>query len=342
MAWVAVMAVLVNRSYLQASSSLATDLARYGSAAVWRGVYYRGEKIGFTVSQTVPTDDGFELEEDGRLQMSLLGATTAATIQTTAHVDKSFALQRVRVLARSRHRPDRGARHGRRPPPDARRQDAERHAQRGARSRGAAGALAEPLAPPRQRRPGRRRQASVDDLRSRDAAQLDGQRRGRPARARARRRRRADSGVPRRDGVRRPAHLVVGHRHRRGRARGEPARADHRARVGRQRAGDGGVAADAGGPAAGRGGRAAHADADRRAARRAADADPPRRRRSVVARSRRRRAAPERRRPRAARSAGARRRAAPIPTSRATSRRSRSSRATRRRSSPRPRRRWTA
>ena len=91
-AWVAVMAILINRSYLQASTSLATDLARYGSAAVWRGVYYRGEKIGFTVSQTVPQDDGFELEEDGRLQMSLLGATTAATIRTTAHVDKNFTL----------------------------------------------------------------------------------------------------------------------------------------------------------------------------------------------------------------------------------------------------------
>jgi hypothetical protein len=44
------MALLVNRSYLQASTgNLATDLARYGAAAAWRGVYYRGEKIGFTV-----------------------------------------------------------------------------------------------------------------------------------------------------------------------------------------------------------------------------------------------------------------------------------------------------
>src|SRR4051812_28964988 len=93
LAWAAVMAVLINRSYLQASSSLATDLARYGSAATWRGVYYRGEKIGFTVSQTVPTDEGFDLQEDGRLQMSLLGATTAATLRTTAHVDRAFALR---------------------------------------------------------------------------------------------------------------------------------------------------------------------------------------------------------------------------------------------------------
>ena len=45
--------------------NLATDLARYGPTAPWRGVYYRGEKIGFTVSQTVRTDDGFELQEDG-------------------------------------------------------------------------------------------------------------------------------------------------------------------------------------------------------------------------------------------------------------------------------------
>ena len=88
------MAALVNRSYLQASSTkLATDLARYGSAAVWRGVYYRGEKIGFSVGQTVPNDEGFQIEEDGRLQMSLLGATTAATIHTSAQVDAEFALQ---------------------------------------------------------------------------------------------------------------------------------------------------------------------------------------------------------------------------------------------------------
>jgi hypothetical protein len=93
LAWIGVMILLVNRSYLHASTNLATDLARYGSAATWRGVYYRGEKIGFTVSQTVPRGEGFDLEEDGRLQMALLGATTAATIRTTAHVDRNFTLR---------------------------------------------------------------------------------------------------------------------------------------------------------------------------------------------------------------------------------------------------------
>jgi transglutaminase-like putative cysteine protease len=93
-AWIVTMGVLINRTYLQATSvNLATDLARYGSAAQWRGVYYRGEKIGFTVSQVQARDDGFELQEDGRLQFSLLGAVTPAILRTTARVDRSFNLQ---------------------------------------------------------------------------------------------------------------------------------------------------------------------------------------------------------------------------------------------------------
>jgi transglutaminase-like putative cysteine protease len=98
-AWAAVMTTLVNRSYLHASANLATDLARYGSSAQWRGVYYHGEKLGFTVSQTIPIDDddpanaGFELQEDAELQMSLLGATTPAKIRTTARVNRAFELQ---------------------------------------------------------------------------------------------------------------------------------------------------------------------------------------------------------------------------------------------------------
>ena len=94
LAWIVSMGVLVNRAYLQASPvNLATDLARYGSAAQWRGVYYRGEKIGFTVSQVQAVDDGFELQEDGRLQFTLLGAVTPAILRTTARVDRAFNLK---------------------------------------------------------------------------------------------------------------------------------------------------------------------------------------------------------------------------------------------------------
>ena len=93
LAWIVTMGLLLTRAYAQARSmNLATDLARYGTTAEWRGVYYRGEKIGFSVSQTTPKGDGFELEEDARLQMSLLGATTPATVKTTATLDANFAL----------------------------------------------------------------------------------------------------------------------------------------------------------------------------------------------------------------------------------------------------------
>ena len=92
--WAGTMAVLVKRTYLEASSvNLATDLARYGSNAQWRGIYYKGEKIGFSVGQVDPTDDGFELQEDGRLQMTLFGAVAPVRIRTTARVDRAFVLQ---------------------------------------------------------------------------------------------------------------------------------------------------------------------------------------------------------------------------------------------------------
>ena len=94
LAWSVTMGVLLARTFVQARSmNLATDLARYGTAAEWRGVYYRGEKVGFTVSQTTPAGDGFQVQEDARLQMSLLGATSAAAIRTTAQVDRAFQVQ---------------------------------------------------------------------------------------------------------------------------------------------------------------------------------------------------------------------------------------------------------
>ena len=93
-AWVGCMGLVVNRGYLQASPGfLSENLARYGPTAVWHGVYYRGEKIGFTVRQTTRTEEGFELVEEGQLQMSLLGATTAAAMRTSARVDANFELK---------------------------------------------------------------------------------------------------------------------------------------------------------------------------------------------------------------------------------------------------------
>jgi len=93
-AWLVQMAVLVQRSYASAPVSLAADLSRYGSSAQWKGVYYRGDKIGFSVGQTTPIDDGYELREDGQLQMTLLGSPAAVRLRSLAVVDRAFALRR--------------------------------------------------------------------------------------------------------------------------------------------------------------------------------------------------------------------------------------------------------
>ena len=93
-AWVAQMGVLARRAWSSSGVALAADLAHYGSSAQWRGIYYRGDKIGFSVGQTTPTDSGYEMREDGRLQMTLLGSSASVRLTSRATVDRAFALQR--------------------------------------------------------------------------------------------------------------------------------------------------------------------------------------------------------------------------------------------------------
>jgi hypothetical protein len=71
---------------------LATDLARYGSNAEWRGVYYRGDKIGFTVSQTFRPATGSSCRRtDGcRCRCS---AHDRAAHSHIARVDSNFGLR---------------------------------------------------------------------------------------------------------------------------------------------------------------------------------------------------------------------------------------------------------
>jgi hypothetical protein len=91
--WALTMGALINQSYFRPSAVLAADLAKYGSAAQWRGVYYRGTKVGFTVSQATADDAGYVLQEDGQLEMTLLGASSIARLHTTARVDRAFSLR---------------------------------------------------------------------------------------------------------------------------------------------------------------------------------------------------------------------------------------------------------
>jgi hypothetical protein len=93
-AWLVQMAVLVRSVTLEMrSGSLATDLDRYGSSAQWKGIYLRGEKIGFSVTQTVPLEDGYEIQEDGRLRMAVLGMSTATKLRSSVRVDPAYNLR---------------------------------------------------------------------------------------------------------------------------------------------------------------------------------------------------------------------------------------------------------
>jgi transglutaminase-like putative cysteine protease len=92
--WAVNMGVLVRRAWSSSPAALATDLAGYTPAAHWSGIYYRGDKIGFSVAQTTPTDTGYEMREDGRLQMALLGSTTAVRLSSRVDVDRAFNLRR--------------------------------------------------------------------------------------------------------------------------------------------------------------------------------------------------------------------------------------------------------
>ena len=91
--WALQMGVLARRTWSSSPVALAADLALYGSSAQWRGIYYRGDKIGFSVGQTTPTESGYEIREDGRMQMILLGSDVSVRLSSRATVDRAFNLQ---------------------------------------------------------------------------------------------------------------------------------------------------------------------------------------------------------------------------------------------------------
>ena len=82
--WAGQMAWLVRSSYGESAADLTTDLARYSGEAQWKGVYYRGEKLGFSVGQTVTLPDGFE-------NLTLCGATEGRIGRCGAGGDRRYS-----------------------------------------------------------------------------------------------------------------------------------------------------------------------------------------------------------------------------------------------------------
>jgi transglutaminase-like putative cysteine protease len=91
--WSAVMVLVVRKATEQTALALTSDLSAYGERARWSGIYYRGEKIGFSVSQMTDRPGGFKLQEDGEIALTLMGASTASRLHTEVNVDATYLLQ---------------------------------------------------------------------------------------------------------------------------------------------------------------------------------------------------------------------------------------------------------
>ena len=87
------MFLVVRKATEQTALALTSDLAAYGERARWSGIYYRGEKIGFSVSQMTERPGGFKLEENGEMLLTLMGASTASKLHTEVNVDPEYGLQ---------------------------------------------------------------------------------------------------------------------------------------------------------------------------------------------------------------------------------------------------------
>jgi hypothetical protein len=92
-AWAFAMFLVLRKATEQTALALTADLSSYGERAKWSGIYYRGEKIGFSVGQTTETPDGFRIQEDSQLQLTLMGATTQSVLKTRVEVDREYALR---------------------------------------------------------------------------------------------------------------------------------------------------------------------------------------------------------------------------------------------------------
>jgi hypothetical protein len=59
----------------------------------WWGVYYHGEKIGFTSQSIEPNQDGYQLRDESLLRLNLLGTTQRTSTRLAMAVDKEWVLK---------------------------------------------------------------------------------------------------------------------------------------------------------------------------------------------------------------------------------------------------------
>src|SRR5215475_4373249 len=88
------MAALVVRSQ-EVRAPLASPRALLAETSEqWHGIYGEGRKIGYSRRVRKPTDDGFTVESDAQIELSMMGAAQLVRTSLKAETDRSLVLRR--------------------------------------------------------------------------------------------------------------------------------------------------------------------------------------------------------------------------------------------------------
>ncbi len=102
LAWAAMMVTLYARTHpsFDAAAPPAVSPSRAGTEE-WQGIFSGDKKIGYAVSRQTPTAEGFTLENDAIVRLTMMGEPRVVRTHVTADTDASLRLRRFRFRLRA-------------------------------------------------------------------------------------------------------------------------------------------------------------------------------------------------------------------------------------------------
>ncbi|HSD11398.1 MAG TPA: transglutaminase-like domain-containing protein [Candidatus Binatia bacterium] len=92
--WVAVMVALVVRSRTVREPLTPSRPLPHEGSEQWQGIYGEGKKIGYSHRVRKPTADGFSVESNAQMQLSMMGTAQLVRTSLEAETDRSLRLRR--------------------------------------------------------------------------------------------------------------------------------------------------------------------------------------------------------------------------------------------------------
>ena len=94
--WMLLMGVLVQRTYFNAAESY-SNTNRAGQQLrpreEWMGIYWGDDKVGYAVSKIKKAFKGYEIHEQGIMDLTVMGTPQRIDTQVTSKVDNAFMLK---------------------------------------------------------------------------------------------------------------------------------------------------------------------------------------------------------------------------------------------------------